>query len=343
MRVLIIGGTGFIGVHVLHQLLEEGHDVALFQRGQTRTELSFPVHHIYGDRKELPTFASDFRGFAPDVVLDMIPFTEQDALSLMSTFRGTARRVVAISSMDVYRAYGLFRRSEVGKPEPMPFDEDAPLRSSLFPYRSLAQSAGDILYNYEKILVERIVLNDDELSGTVLRLPCVYGAGDSYHRTFEYLKRMDDGRPAIILSEAKAQWRWTRGYMENVAAAITLAMTHEESADRIYNVGEAEALTEAEWVGEIGRAAGWNGDVITESADMLPKHLVEEYDYRHNLAANTGRIRRELGYSEPVSREAALKRTVAWERRAAPKEVSAERFDYAAEDEALTKIGRLRR
>jgi len=343
MHVLIIGGTGFIGNHVLRHLHELGHDIALFHRGQTQTEPSSAVLHIYGDRSDLSSFANDFKRFSPDVVLDMIPFTQQDAVTLMSTFRGVARRVVAISSMDVYRAYGLFRRIEVGEPQPVPFDEDAPLRGILFPYRNLAHSADDILYDYDKILVERVVMSEKGLPGTVLRLPCVYGVGDKYHRTLEYIKRMDDGRPAIIFSEGKGQWRWTRGYVENVAEAIMLAVTREESANRIYNVGEAEAMTEAEWVLEIGRAAGWNGEVNTASADMLPKHLVEDYDYRHNLAADTRRIRRELGYGEPVSREEGLKRTVAWERRAGTKEVSAEQFDYAAEDVALTKIRRQRR
>jgi nucleoside-diphosphate-sugar epimerase len=42
------------------------------------------------------------------------------------------------------------------------------------------------------------------LPGTVLRLPTVYGPGDYQHRLFEYLKRMDDGRPAILLGEGVA-------------------------------------------------------------------------------------------------------------------------------------------
>ena len=43
------------------------------------------------------------------------------------------------------------------------------------------------------------MLSDPELPGTVLRLPAVYGPEDRQHRTFEYLKRMDDGRRAILV------------------------------------------------------------------------------------------------------------------------------------------------
>ena len=340
MQILVIGGTGFTGMHVLRRLVEGGHNVAVFHRGQTETELPPVVQHIYGQREDLSTFVADFKKFAPDVVLDMIPYVEQDALSLIDTFRNMAKRVVAISSMDVYSAYGRFRRSETGEPEQTPFDEDAPLRSNLYPYRQYAQSSDDPVYNYDKILVERVVMNDSKLPGTVLRLPKVYGFGDNQHRAFEYVKRMDDGRPAILLEERKAHWRWTRGYTENVAAAIVLAVTNEQAANRIYNVGEADALTETEWVQSIARAAGWDGEVVAAPRDILPKHLAEDYDYRHNLAANTSRIRDELCYSEPIAREEALKQTVAWERDNPPKNIDAQKFDYAAEEDALMGLER---
>lgn len=340
MQILVIGGTGFIGAHVLRRLVEVGHNVAVFHRGRAETELPLAVQHFYGEREDLPTFVADFKKFAPDVVLDMIPYVEQDAVTLMDTFRSMAKRVVAISSMDVYAAYGRFRRSEAGEPGQTPFGEDAPLRSNLYPYREYVRSSDDPVYNYDKILVERVVMNDSELPGTILRLPKVYGFGDNQHRAFEYVKRMDDGRPAILLEESKAQWRWTRGYTENVAAAIVLAVTNEQAANCIYNVGEADALTEAEWVRSIGRVAGWDGKVVAAPRDILPKHLAEDYDYRHNLAANTSRIREELGYAEPTSREEALKQTVAWERDNPPKNIDAEKFDYAAEDAALMRFER---
>ncbi|SRR6266852_832551 len=203
MQILVIGGTGFTGAHVLRRLVRGGHNVAVFHRGQTKRELLSFVRHIYGERKDLSSFIADFRQFTPDVVLDMIPYAEQDALTMMDTFRRMTKRVVAVSSMDVYAAYGRFTCSESGEPEQMPFSEDAPLRGNLYPYREYAQDADDFVYNYDKILVERIVMSDSKVPGTILRLPKVYGDGDSQHRTFEYVKRMDDGRSAILLEEKK--------------------------------------------------------------------------------------------------------------------------------------------
>ena len=86
-------------------------------------------------------------------------------------------------------------------------------------------------------------MSEPELPGTILRFPMVYGPCDRQHRTFEYLKRMDDGRPVILLDEGQAEWRWTKGYVENLALAVVLAVTDERAAGRIYHVGERETLT----------------------------------------------------------------------------------------------------
>lgn len=313
MNVLIIGGTGFIGPHVVRGLASAGHHVALFHRGQTAAALPASAIHIYGERQQLEHLVADFKSFSPHVVLDMFAYTEQDARQAVQIFRGLTERFVCLSSMDVYRAYSLFRRLEAGTPDPQPFDEEAPLRGALHPYRSHSKGPNDPLYNYDKILVERVVMNEADLPGTVLRLPQVFGPNDEQHRVGGYLESMDNGQD-ILLDKAKAHWRWTRGYVEDVASAIVLAITSKKAVGRVYNVGERQAQTESEWVKKIGELAGWRGDVKTVSRAALPEQLVEPYDWRHDLVANTNRIREELGYDEIISPEEALRRTIVWER-----------------------------
>lgn len=335
MRILVIGGTSFIGPRVVRRLIEQGHDVTVFHRGQTVCDLPAEVRHITGDRHSLSDFTSDFKRVAPDVVLDMILFTEEDARSLLQTFKGMTGRIVMPSSMDVYRAYGRLLLLEEGTPDPVPYTEEGPLREALFPYRSRAKGPEDSAYNYEKILAERVVMSDAGLPGTVLRLPAVYGPGDKQHRLFEYLKPMDDGRPFILLEERRAEWLWSRGFVENVADAIALAVTDERAAGRIYNVGEDDALTEREWVRCIAEAAGWTGEILILEKSALPEHLANGAPYNHHLVSDASRIRTELGYKERVGRDVALRQTVAWERENPPAEIDSKRFDYAAEDAVL--------
>jgi nucleoside-diphosphate-sugar epimerase len=338
MRILVIGGTGFSGPHVVRRLMNMGHEIVLFHRGQTEADLPDGVQHILGDREHLECLADEFMRFAPQIVLDMISGTEQQARGVMGVFTGVAQRAIAISSQDVYRAYGTIIGIEPGPIEPVPLTEESPLREKHFPYRERVDPSHRA-YHYEKILVEQVFMSNPELPGTILRYPMVYGPRDSQHRLFQYLKRMDDSRPAIVLGQGMANWRWTKGYVENVAAAVVLAVTDERATGQIYNVGEEETLSEAEWVRAIGVAAGWSGKVVTVPEDRVPGHLVPDINTAQHLVVDTTRIREELGYTEVVARDEALRRTVAWERAHPPEEVDLKAFNYAAEDALLAELG----
>jgi nucleoside-diphosphate-sugar epimerase len=336
MRILVIGGTRFMGPLVVRLLSEQGHEITVFHRGQSHAELPNGVQGFIGDRRPFASHAEKLRSFQPEVVLDMIPAIEQDAIDVMKTSRGVARRVVAISSQDVYRAFGRVNGKEAGSVEPPPITEDSPLRENLYPYRSdPPRDAADPqkwMDDYDKILIERAVMSDPELPGTALRLPMVYGPGDYQHRMFQFLKRMDDQRPFILLDELDAQWRWTHGYVENVSAAIALAVSDDRAAGRVYNVGEPFALTFEEWVRRIGEAAGWQGRIVIAPRGTLPGPLSSGIHAEQHIDVGTTRIRHELGYRESIPLDEAIRRTVTWERANPPAKVDPKEFDYALED-----------
>ncbi|NNG17288.1 MAG: NAD-dependent epimerase/dehydratase family protein [Gemmatimonadales bacterium] len=331
MRVLAIGATGSIGRHVVDLLAGQGHHIAVLHRGETVAALPEGVRKIRGNRNRLEDSRAVLERFAPDVVLDLILYTEPQARAMVKAFRGRASRVVAVSSADVYRNYDGFRGRVTPAPDAVPLAEDAPLRETRYVYRDESMSF-EYSHDYEKILVEHVVLSEPDLPATVLRLPAVYGPGDRQHRLRPYLQHMVDGRPAILLEEGQAGWRWTRGYVENVARAVALAVTDAPSAHRIYNVGDEPTLTEREWVERIGAAAGWTGDVVTVSATGLPDQMRQPLDWQYDLWTDTRRIRSELGYVEPVSLDEAVRRTVDWERLELD---GATPLDYGDEDAKL--------
>ena len=309
--------------------------MAVFHRGTKETTLPSSVRHLHGDRERLAHFQNEFRDFAPDCVLAMALPAGNDRTGrlFVDVFRGIARRTVVITSRDVYRAFGRLRRLETGMPDPVPLTETSPLREKLYPYRGAA--ADPMWANSDDLLVERAVMSEPQFQATVIRLPVIYGPQDEhFHRTFPYLKRMDDGRRAILLDEAHASWRDSRVYVEDAAWAIVLAATDDRAAGRIYNVAPTQTLTEAEWVESIGNVAGWSGDIVRIPRDRLPKHLVRDLDFRHDLALSSQRIRDDLGYSERISFDRGLKKTVEWER-SNPPEIQRGLFDYEAEDLAL--------
>ena len=337
VRVLILGGTNFIGPHVVAALHRSGAEVTVYHRGIHEVPLPASVRHIHSPRASLPLlhFPSELTDPPPDVVLHMFPVGEEDTSAAVARFAGFARRMVVLSSGDVYRAYGRLLGSEPGPPEPVPLGERAALRESFFPYRSAAAGPSDWTYHYEKILVERAVLSNPALPGTVLRLPAVYGPGDPHRRLRPYIKRMDDARPAILLDAVHGVWRWTHGYVENVAAAITRSVLDGRAAGKLYNIGEAAVPTMGERVREIGRQIPWHGAIVALPSERIPPHLRTPYEPRQDLVLDVTRFSAELDFAEPVTREEGLRRTIAWERGNPPEESDPGPTEYGAEDEAL--------
>jgi len=137
------------------------------------------------------------------------------------------------------------------------------------------------------------------------------------------------------LDSRLARLRLSRGYVENVAAAVVAAISSNRAAGRTYNVGEPDALSEVEWARAVGDAFGWKGEVVSVEPGDLPAELqvpVPDQD----LFADTSRIREELGYAELLDRNEALRRAVAWERSQARDEPGP---DYGSEDAVLRGVG----
>ncbi len=335
--VLVIGGTRFIGRHTVDALVDAGFDVTLFHRGETEPEGLPPVRHLHGDRSAILDHRDAFARIGPDVVVDMVPINRGEAIDTVMTFRGIANRIVAISSQDVYRAYDILRGVDPGPPVPVPLTEDAELRREWYPYRSQVEPDSR-LYDYDKIPVEQTYLAEPELPGTILRLPMVYGPDDYQHRPYPYLKRMLDGRPVILVGEAMASWRTSRSFVGNVAAAVVEAVSDDRAAGRVYNVAEPEALTETAWIEAIGGATGWDGEAVVLPEDHLPEHLRLDIEFGQPFVVDTSRIRADLGFSEPIALEEAMRRTIEWEIAHLPDELPPYRFDYAAEDAALPDL-----
>ena len=344
MKIMIIGGTRYIGLYVVQSLLEKGHSVCLFNRSGP-TVFEGKVQWRQGNRNDEGTLKRAIRELHPDAVLDMIPVNGTQAQMLTKSTVGQSPRIVAISSMDVYRAYGIILGIESHDPalEPVPFPETAPLRTRLYPYRGPVPRSDDdparMMDDYDKIPVEDAVMNTSRITGTILRLPIVFGPNDTQHRMFEFLKRILDRRPFILLEKGYAEWRSSRGYAANVAEAIALAVTCDDAAGHVFNVADGSVWTTEEWLRLIAGATGWDGRILVTSPESTPEHLRVDMNTAQHLVADTSKIRAMLGYTERVDPAEAIRRTIEWETTHPPElppEVVRARFNYPAEDEAIS-------
>lgn len=340
MRVLVLGGTRFIGAAAVRTLAADGHQVTCFHRGRTATDLPAEVRHLHGDHEQLAEHTAALAETRPDVLLDMRPLNAETAARTLRCAEAVgAARLVAISSCDVYRSFGRLLGREDGPVDNTPVPEDGPLRTRPFPYRGEEPRPEDdpmrFMDDYDKIPAERAFLGHTTIAGTVLRLPMVYGPGDYQHRFYPWIKRMVDGRPALVVARSMAEWRTCRGYVDDVGRAIAAAVTDPRAAGRIYNVAEPDAPTEAEWIRRVAEALGWGGRLVVADDAALPEVLLPGIPAEQHLRIDSARIRAELGYREQLPRAEAVARAVAWERDHPPE--PAPELPYEAEDAFLAE------
>jgi nucleoside-diphosphate-sugar epimerase len=267
---------------------------------------------IQGDRNHLAHVASQIREFSPDVVIDAICYQESQAKASAEVFRQSHARLIVLSSIDVYRARDVLWRLDPGAVQETPMWETAALRERLYPYRTADSAQDSWAYSYEKILVEKVFQACPGLSTTILRLPAVYGPDDYQNRVGHYLQRMDAGQKVILMGKEEARWSMSRGYVENIAAAIKMAVHHEKTAGEVFNLGEATAYPEAEWVKMIGEASGWKGRIVLADGPELPTHLRKDFNWRQPWVVHTRKFQEQTGFVEPDSPPTALRKTVDW-------------------------------
>lgn len=115
MRVLIMGGTRFIGVYLTQRLVEQGHEVVLFNRGNRPVPCE-GVQQIQGDRQDLEQLRSALAQEPFDAVFDNTGRERMDTQPLVELFQGRIQHFIYVSSAGVYQ-----------KSDQMPHEEGDPI------------------------------------------------------------------------------------------------------------------------------------------------------------------------------------------------------------------------
>lgn len=310
-RVLLLGGTRFVGRALTTHAMSLGHEVAVFHRGRTGNDLQ--VTHLHGDREQLQEHADALLAFRPEVVIDCTAYTEDEAQRAAEVFDGLDVRMLVLSSMDVYE---VFRRVLQGHAfGDVPVIESDPLSAERY-YHGHHR-----IKDYDKNLMTDAVLRAAERGvyrPTVFRLPMVFGPGDPQiaHRHGEAIHHVLDRRERYVIGAVAQCEYWTFGYVDNVAAAVLHALDHPQTIGRIYNVGERRVRTRRQWIEAYAAAAdhafafapvpdAWledDDDPEPVGLDMAPRHLLLSSEA---YAADTG-------FVAPVSTDEQIASTLAW-------------------------------
>lgn len=323
MRVLLIGGTVFIGRATAEELAAAGHEIAFLHRGTHEPDGLPDAVHIHVDRTEIASARDEIDAFAPDAVIDNMAMSAQDADSALEVIGG--RRLLVTSSMDVYRAYTYVMRGQAV--EPVPIDETSPVRDERYPYKG--QDGPRMMETYEKLDVEERYL---AAGATVARLPMVYGPHDGQRREWFVLRRVRAGRESIPVGAGS--WLAAKGFVRDVARGMRLALESDGARGAIFNLGETRTYPMGQWARLILEAAGSDAELVRVPDDALPEDLGLLGTIPQHLLVDSAKARRELGFTDTDPR-AALRDTVAWHLANPP---DGDDPGFEADDEALRSV-----
>lgn len=230
MRVLVIGGTRYMGAELVWRLLLGGHQVTLFNRGRTPDPFGDRVERLVGDRRT-DDFARLLAGRRFDGAVDFAAYDGPDAKAVVDGL--DVGHYVVISTGQVYLVRDV---------PPMPAredDYDGPLMARPDDPRDRA----DWEYGIGKRAVEDVLAYAWEIArfpSTRVRIPIVNGERDQSRRLEGYLWRLLDGGPVLLPDGATAPIRHV--YAGDVVRFALRILGDQQTHGRAYNVCHDELL-----------------------------------------------------------------------------------------------------
>lgn len=291
MRTLIIGGTRNLGPSIVQALLQDGHDVTVFNRGLTADDLPSHVERLRGDRTIPGALSAALGKRSFDLVVDTTLYSGPEAQDAIAHFAGRVGRYIFLSTGQVY----LVRTGVV-----RPFrEEDYPGPVMPRPSEHEESDLRNWLYGIEKRQVEDAMASAWQESGfpfTSLRLPMVNSERDNYDRIYSYFLRLEDGGP-ILVPDQSLMLRHVYG--ADVVQAILRLATGDQGKGIAYNIGQDESVSLEEFLGLLGRYTGRPLQMVSvrradlDKANLLPQ--CSPFSGSWMSALDNSRSKREMG------------------------------------------------
>ena len=306
----------------MEDLAGAGHEVLIVHRGNLEPHDMPPVKHLHTDRMELAAHRDELAAFQPDAAIDCRALTRVDSETAIGALPAGIRLVV-VSSIDVYRAFGAV--NEERETDPVPIDEDSPVRTNRYPYRGQMPGLDD----YDKLDVEDVYLSH---GATSVRLPMVYGEHDYQLREEYILRRVRAGRTRIPIGAG--MWLASRGYVRDVARGVQLVLTTPAAAGQVFNLCEERTFSMRLWSRMILEAAESDAELVRVADEVLPEDLKPTGTMTQHIAASSHKARSMLGWttSDPVE---SLRSSVRWHLANPPPDPN---LDFTPDDRALGTV-----
>jgi len=253
LKILFIGGTGFIGPHMVRRALERGHTVTLFNRGRTNPGLFPNVEKLIGNRDG---GLGVLKGRSWDAVVDTSGYVPRVCRDSAQLLKDNVRRYLFISTGDVYASF-----SQPG------IDENAPLDKYDGP------PSDDAAHHYGgfKVLCEKEVMDAYADRYTILRPGWIIGAGDNNEISAYWPVRINRGGEVLAPGDPNDPTQIIDAH--DLGKFVIKAL--EENINGIFNtVGPAGKLTWAEFLYGVRAVTSADVRFTWVSADFLAEQGV---------------------------------------------------------------------
>ena len=321
MRVLVIGGTEFISLHLVQELLQRGHDVTVFNRGRRAERLPPGVKAIAGDRKDHASLRERLKGHRFEGVFDITyaPTLGEDVAALVASLEGQPH-IVFISTGRVYD-HAL----------PIPYSEDTP-RGFYW---------GD--YARHKIAAEDLLFERHRAGGgpvTVVRPTHVMGPLNTRNNETFFMDRISRGRPVLVPGDGG--WLRQFGHVEDLAEVMATLLGDPRAYGQAYNVMGEDVVSQVGFVELIAEVIGRPvtlrhfDPALLKSFDKPGPVFGQNLVYECHAVHTSTKLRHELGLRPRYTLHAGLAQTWEWYR---AQGLADRPVDFSFEDRLLAKIG----
>lgn len=253
MRVLVIGGTRFIGPRTVAELLASDDDVTIFTRGNSENPFPDRVDHYQGDRTDRDALAAARDAVEPDVVIDLVAYFPAEVRDALAVFEHVDSYVFVSSAA----AYSV--------PTIPLIEGETPLQDC-----TDEQATDDSMATYgaRKAECDRLVFEAADRGVNAISVrPCVvYGPDDHTERLDYWITRVLEHDRVLVPGDGTNVMH--RVYVDDVAQALRL-VAEEGTPGRAYNCADRRAVTLGRTVERIAEAADTEVEPIYASEREL--------------------------------------------------------------------------
>ena len=253
MRVLFIGGTGFISTAVSRMAIAQGIELYLLNRGSRAASLP-GSHSLIADINRRQDVDDVLRGLEFDVVVDWIAFTPEDIERDLSLFRGQVKQYVFISSASAYQK----------PPQHFVITESTPLSNPFWKY------------SRDKIACEERLMqafHDEGFPVTIVRpsltydrnLPIAIGGWGCY----TLADRMLNGRQIIVHGDGTSLWVVT--HADDFARGFLGLVGQERAVGSAFHITSDEVLTWNQIYQTIAEELGVEANIVHIPSDFIAR------------------------------------------------------------------------